>query len=139
MSNERIPRQKSASSQSHSERAIARNRVAAHTITIHQNTRRWRCVNAGSGWVRSIAGGESRGSVVSRRNSYHETARLRDPAPRSVELPIPLRQFPQRSCGQKSLAMFLREVVETRQDVWQAEFVCVAQQASAEGREAGAH
>src|SRR3954454_17900654 len=119
-----MPRQKSASSQSQSVFAIARNRDAAQTSATTPNVRRWRGVSAGSGWVKSIAeAGEG----------CHKDLEL------SIELPVTFRQLAQCGGGQEAFAVLLEQVVEPRQDVRQAEFVGVAQQTSAERREAGAH
>src|SRR4051812_9840214 len=50
-----MPRQKSTSSQSHSERATARKRVAAQTSATAITSVRWRLVSGSGGRVRSIA------------------------------------------------------------------------------------
>src|SRR3954447_1216641 len=119
-----MPRQKSASSQSQSVFASARNRVAAQTSATMPNVRRWRGVSAGSGWVKSIAeAGEG----------CHKRFRL------SIELPVTFRQLAQRGRRQEAFAVLLEQVIEPRQDVRQTEFVGVAQEAAAERREAGAH
>src|SRR4051794_30610883 len=119
-----MPRQKSASSQSQSDFASARNRDAAQTSATTPNVRRWRGVSAGSGWVKSIAeAGEG----------CHKRFRL------SIELPVTFRQLAQRGGGEEAFAVLLEQVVEPRQNVRQTEFVGVAEQASAEWREAGAH
>src|SRR3954453_18365007 len=117
-----MPRQKSASSQSQSVFASARNRVAAQMSATTPNVRRWRGVSADSGWVRSIAeAGEG----------CHKEL--------SIELPVTFREFAERGGGEEALAVLLEQVIETREDVRQSEFVGVAQQASAERRKAGAH
>src|SRR3954454_8793786 len=114
-----MPRQKSASSQSQSDFASARNRDAAQTSATTPNVRRWRAVNAGSGWVKSIAeAGEG----------CHKRFRL------SIELAVTFRGLAQRGGGEEALAVLLQQVAEPRQDVRQAEFVGVAQQAAAERR-----
>src|SRR4051794_26583678 len=79
MSNERMPRQKSASSQSHSDFAIARNRVAAQTSATMPKARRWRGVSAGGGWV-CIFGCWAEGLILHAASSAGKDAAAYNPA-----------------------------------------------------------